>query len=173
LVLEIGKLNEIIVRRKLFVAIGGLIILAIFSPYMLANQGLNRTIIAASTWSIITIENNWMLVVPPLVALPVVAVILLPRILFVYTIWGFYTNRNQEGTFSWGIILILSQLLIPCVYYYFNPFYIEFPGENDPFISRPGPGVGELICIPIPILLCTGLILLGYWKPQLNTSNQM
>ena len=69
----------------------------------------------------------------------------------------------------WGVILILSQLLIPCIYYYFNPVDIEFPRKGGPLISPPGPGVGELICIPIPILLCTGLLLLGYWKPHLDS----
>ena len=168
-------MNDVRIRRRLFIIIAGFIWLALFAPYMLAIQGLNRIVLVASTWSMIVIEstdassNGWMLIIPPWSALPIVFVILIPRLLYVYTIWGYYTNRNQKGDFFWGVILILAQLLIPCIYYYFNPVDIEFLREDGPLILKPGPGVGELICIPIPILLCVGLLLLGYWKPHLDS----
>ena len=161
-------MNESIFRRKLFIVTISLILLAVFSPYMIAYQSVNRIIITASIWSIIVIENNWMLIIPPLIGLLIAFVILIPRLLYVYTLWGYYTKRNRKGDFFWAVIFILAQLLIPCIYYYFNPFYILFPIENGPIIIRPGATVGDLICIPIPILLCAGLILLGYWRPHLE-----
>ena len=161
-------MNELIFRRKLFLVTISLISLAVFSPYMIAYQSLNRIIITASMWSIIVIENSWMLIIPPLPGSLIAFVILIPRLLYVYTIWGYYTKRNRKGDFFWAVILIFAHLLIPCIYYYFNPFYIAFSIENGPIIIRPGATVGELICIPIPILLCGGLLLLGYWKPHLD-----
>lgn len=165
-------MNDFKNRNRFFILITSLTCLALFAPYILLIQGSNRILLAAVTWSLIVIESmnessiDCMLIVPPLSAFPIVFVLVLPRILFVYTIRGYFTKRNQEGNFFLGFMLILAQLLIPCVYYYFNPFYIEFPRENGPIIIRPGPSVGDLICIPIPILLCIGLLLLGYWKPE-------
>ena len=70
-------MNESIFRRKLFIVTISLILLAVFSPYMIAYQSVNRIIITASIWSIIVIENNWMLIIPPLIGLLIAFVILI------------------------------------------------------------------------------------------------
>ncbi len=153
-----------------------LILLALFAPYIVFYQELldsTRYLVAAVTWSFFNLSNaltqtgETVLVLPPLEASLLVFLFASPRLFFVLVINRFLRGKNQPGEFFLASVLIVFQLLAACVFYYFNPFYIELPAEpGGPLITIPAPPVGSLVCVPAPILLCVGLLVLGLWKTK-------
>jgi len=145
-----------------------LILLALFAPYMVFYQGWSdsvRYLVFAITWSFIDVSNVLNQSSGTALFLPhpiqFVFLIAFPRLFFVLVISRSLREKSQPGEFFLASALIVFQLLAPCVFYYFNPFYIELPGGGGPLISKPAPPVGSLICVPAPILLCVGLLVLG------------
>ncbi|MFX1561453.1 MAG: hypothetical protein ACFFBL_12760 [Promethearchaeota archaeon] len=153
-------------RITIFVATLVLLLLALFAPYMVAYQVWleSRYLVAAVTWLFIDLSGRTALILPYPDSILFVLLISSPRLFFVLTINRFLRKKSQPGEFFLATALVVFQLLAPCVFYYFNPFYIELPGG--PVIIRPAPPVGSLICIPAPILLCVGLLVLGSLKTK-------
>jgi hypothetical protein len=140
-------------------------LLALFAPYMVFYQGWSdsaRYLVTAVTWSFINQSGGTVLFLP----IQFVFLVAAPRLFFVLVINRSLREKSQPGEFFLASALIVFNLLIPCVYYYFNPFYIELPVVGGPLISRSAPPVGSLVCVPAPILLCIGLFVLGLWKTK-------
>ncbi|MFX1261870.1 MAG: hypothetical protein ACFFAZ_07285 [Promethearchaeota archaeon] len=154
-------------RTTIVAATIALMLLALFAPYIVAYQELSesvRYLVAAVSWSIIDLSGETALILPHPYSIPFIFLFASPRLLFVLAINRFMRKRNQPGEFLLASAILVFQLLAPCLFFYFNPFYIELPGG--PLVTRPAPPVGSLICIPAPILLCVGLMVLGLWKTQ-------
>jgi hypothetical protein len=152
-----------------------LTLLALFAPIMVFYQELldsARYLVAAVTWSFFNLSNvlnqssEAVLVLPPPEASLFVFLFSSPRLFFVLVINRSLRNKSQPGEFFLASALIVFQLLAPCVFYYFNPFWIELPRSGGPLIFRPAPPVGSLVCVPAPILLCVGLLVLGLWETK-------
>jgi hypothetical protein len=153
-----------------------LILLALFAPYIVFYQVWSdsaRYLITAITWSFIDVSNvlnqsggTALFLLHPF---QVVFLVAFPRLFFVLVINRSLREKSQPGEFFLASALIVFQLLAPCVFYYFNPFYIELPGSGGPLISTPAPPVGSLICIPAPILLCVGLLVFSLLKTKWTT----
>jgi hypothetical protein len=153
-----------------------LILLALFAPYIVFYQVWSdsaRYLITAITWSFIEVSDVFnqsggtaLFLLHPI---QLVFLVAFPRLFFVLVINRSLREKSQPGEFFLASALIVFQLLAPCVFYYFNPFYIELPGSGGPLISRPAPPVGSLICMPAPILLCVGLLVLGLLKTKWST----
>lgn len=154
-----------------------LILLALFAPYMVFYQELLesvRYLVSAVTWHFFNLSNTLnqsvetLLLLPPPEATLFVLLFASPRLFFVLVVNRSLRNKSQPGEFFLASALIVFQLLAPCVFYYFNPFHIELPrsGGPRPFISRPAPPIGSLVCVPAPILLCVGLLVLGLWETK-------
>lgn len=153
-------------RTTIVLATSTLMLLALFAPFMVSYQELldsARYLITAFTWSFIDQSGETALFLPPLNAVPIIFLVASPRLLFVFVINRTLREKSQPGEFFLASALIVFQLLTPCVFFYFNPFYIELPVGGGPMISRPAPPVGSLVCVPAPILLCVGLLVLGLW----------
>jgi len=160
-------------RTTIVVVTFALTLLALFAPYMVFYQGWSdsaRYLVTAVTWSFINLSNalnqsgGTALILPHLDSIQFVFLVASPRFFFVLVISRSLRGRSQPGEFFLASALIVFHLLAPCVFYYFNPFYIELPGG--PIISRPAPPVGSLVCVPAPILLCVGLLVLGLWETK-------
>jgi hypothetical protein len=153
-----------------------LILLALFAPYIVFYQVWSdsaRYLITAITWSFIEVSDVFnqsggtaLFLLHPF---QVVFLVAFPRLFFVLVINRSLREKSQPGEFFLASALIAFQLLAPCVFYYFNPFYIELPRSGGPTISTPAPPVGSLICIPAPILLSIGLLVLGLLKTKWTT----
>ena len=152
-----------------------LILLALFAPFMVFYQELldsARYLVAAVTWSFINLSNalnqsgGTVLVLHPPEASLYVFLFASPRLFFVLVINRTLREKNQPGEFFLASALIVFQLLAPCVFFYFNPFHIELPGGGGPIIFRRAPPVGSFVCVPAPILLCVGLLVLGLWNTK-------
>ena len=152
-----------------------LILLALFAPFMVFYQELLesvRYLVSAFTWSFFNLSNTLnqsvetLLVLHPPEATLFVFLFASPRLFFVLVVNRFLRNKSQPGEFFLASALIVFQLLAPCVFYYFNPFYIELPISGGPLISRSAPPIGSLVCVPAPILLCVGLLVLGLWETK-------
>ncbi|MHA1965031.1 MAG: hypothetical protein ACXACG_09525 [Candidatus Thorarchaeota archaeon] len=158
---KIGPSSE---RTTIVVATFTLVLLALFAPIMVAYQewiDSARYWVAAVTWSFINQSGRTALFLPPPEASLFVFLFASPRLFFVLVINRTLREKNQPGEFFLASALIVIQLLAPCVFYYFNPFHIELPGSGGPIIFRPAPPVGSLVCVPAPILLCVGLLVIG------------
>ncbi len=163
-------------RPSIVVITFTLILLALFAPYIVFYQEWSnsaRYLVTAVTWSFINLSNalnqsgETALLLPHLYAIPFVLLVASPRLFFVLVISRSLREKSQSGEFFLASALIVFQLLAPCVFYYFNPFYIELPGGGGgPLISIPAPPVGSLVCVPAPILLCVGLLVLGLWNTK-------
>ncbi len=147
-----------------------LILLALFAPNMVFYQELLesvRYLVSAVTWHFFNLSNTLnqsvetLLLLPPPEATLFVFLFASPRLFFVLVINRSLREKSQPGEFFLASALIVFQLLAPCVFFYFNPFYIELPRSGGPLISRPAPPVGSLVCVPAPILLCVGLLVLS------------
>jgi len=158
-------------RTTIVVVTFALILLALFAPYMVFYQGWSdsaRYLVTAVTWSFINLSNalnqsgGTSLFIPHLDSFQFVLLIASPRLLFVLVINRSLRKKCQPGEFFLACALIVFQSLAPCVFYYFNPFFIELP-RGGPIIFRPAPPVGSLVCVPAPILLCVGLLIIGLW----------
>ena len=129
-------------------------------------------LVAAVTWRFINLGNvlnppgGTVLFLPNLGAILIGILVASPRLIFVLVINRSLREKSQPGEFFLASALIVFQLLAPCVFYYFNPFYIELPGGGGPLIFRPAPPVGSFVCVPAPILLCVGLLVLGLWETK-------
>jgi hypothetical protein len=152
-----------------------LILLALFAPYMVFYQELLesvRYLVSAVTWHFFNLSNTLnqsvetLLLLPPPEATLFVFLFASPRLFFVLVINRSLREKSQPGEFFLASALIVFQLLAPCVFFYFNPFYIELPRSGGPLISRRAPPVGSLVCVPAPILLCVGLLVLGLWETK-------
>ena len=159
-------------RTSIIVVTFTLILLALFAPYMVLYQGWSdsaRYLVAAVTWSFIDLSNalnqsgGTALFLLHLDPIQFVFLLASPRLFFVLVISRSLREKSQPGEFFLASALIVFQLLAPCVFYYFNPFWIELPGSGGPIISRFAP---PLVCVPAPILLCVGLLVLGLWKTK-------
>ena len=155
-------------RTTIIVVTFALILLALFAPYMVFYQGWSdsaRYLVAAATWRFINLGQlgGTTLVLPHLGAIPILLLIAFPRFFFVLVINRSLREKSQLGEFFLASALLVFQLLAPCVFYYFNPFYIELPISGGPIIIRPALPVGSLVCVPVPILLLVGLLVLGSW----------
>ena len=148
-------------------------LLALFAPYIVSYQrwlGSNRYLITAVTWSFINLDNalnppGWaVLFLLHIETIPFLLLIASPRLFYVLVISRHLQGKSQPREFLLASALLVFQLLTLCVFYYFNPFYIELLGG--PVISRLAPPVGSLICLPVPILLCFGLLVMGYWRSK-------
>ncbi|MCK4566203.1 MAG: hypothetical protein KAU48_02730 [Candidatus Thorarchaeota archaeon] len=162
-------------RTTIVVVTFALILLALFAPYMVFYQGWSdsaRYLVIAVTWSFINLNNalnqsgGTALFIPHLVMIQFVLLVASPRLFFVLVINRSLREKCQPGEFFLASALIVFQLLAPCVFYYFNPFYIELPRNGGPIIFRPAPPVGSLVCVPAPILLCFGLLVFGLWETK-------
>ena len=143
-----------------------MILLALFAPYMVFYQGWSdsaRYLVTAVTWSFINLSNALNQSAGTVLFLPIQFVLLVaaPRLFFVLVINRSLREKSQPGEFFLASALIVFQLMVPCVYYYFHPFYIELPVGGGPLVSRPAPH--PLVCVPAPILFCVGLLVLGLW----------
>ena len=153
-----------------------LILLALFAPFMVFYQELLesvRYLVAAVTWHFFNLSNTLnqsvetLLLLPPPEAILSVFLFASPRLFFVLVVNRSLRNKSQPGEFFLASALVVFQLLAPCVFYYFNPFYIELPGGVGPIIIiGPAPPLGSLVCVPAPILLCVGLLVLGLWETE-------
>ena len=152
-----------------------LILLALFAPFMVFYQESLvsvRYLVFAFTWSFFNLNNTLnqsvetLLVLPPPEAILFVFLFASPRLFFVLVVNRSLRNKSQPGEFFLASALIVFQLLVSCIFYYFNPFYIELPRSGGPLISRPAPPIGSLVCVPAPILLCVGLLVLGLWETK-------
>ncbi len=161
-------------RTTIVVVTFTLILLALFAPYIVFYQVWSdsaRYLVTAVTWSFINLNNalnqsgGTSLFRPHLGSIHIIFLVASPRLFFVLVINRSLRNKSQPGEFFLASALIVFQLLAPCVFYYFNPFFIELPGGG-PIISRPAPPVGSLVCVPAPILLCVGLLVIGLWKTK-------
>lgn len=164
------KVNPSSERTTIVVVTFTLILLVLFAPYMVFYQGWSdsaRYLVTAVTWSFINLSNalnqsgGTTLFLPHLDPIPFVLLLASPRLFFVLVISRSLRGKSQPGEFFLASAFIIFQLLAPCVFYYFNPFYIELHGNGGPIIFRPAPPVGSLVCVPAPILLCVGLLVLG------------
>jgi hypothetical protein len=156
-------------RTTIFVVTVALILLALFAPYMVSYQDLSdsvRYLVTAVTWSFINQSGGTALFLPHPNSILFVFAVASPRLFFVLVINRYLREKSQPGEFFLAAALIVSQLLIPPVFYYFNPFYIELPRGGGPLIFRPPPPVGSLVCVPTPILFCVGLLVLGLWETK-------
>ncbi len=162
-------------RTSIIVVTFTLILLALFAPYMVFYQEWSdsaRYAVAAVTWSFIDLSNalnqsgGTSLFIPHLDPIQFVFLVASPRLFFVLVINRSLREKSQSGEFFLASALIVFQLLAPCVFYYFNPFWIELPGGGGPIIFRPAPPIGSFVCVPAPILLCVGLLVLGLWKTR-------
>ncbi len=146
-----------------------LILLALFAPYMVFYQRWSDSagyLVSAVTWSFINQSGGTALILPHLVSILFFFLVASPRLFFVLVISRSLREKSKPGEFFLASALIVFQLLVLWVYYYFNPFYIELLGGGGPLIFRPAPPVGSLVCVPAPILLCVGLFVLGLWKTK-------
>ncbi len=162
-------------RATIVVVTFTLILLALFAPFMVFYQELldsARYLIAAVTWHFFNLSNTLnqsvetLLLLPPPEAILSVFLFASPRLFFVLVVNRSLRNKSQPGEFFLASALIVFQLLAPCVFYYFNPFHIELPRSGGPLIIRPAPPIGSLVCVPAPILLCVGLLVLGLWETK-------
>ncbi len=162
-------------RTTIVVVTFALILLALFAPFMVFYQEWSdstRYLVTAVTWSFINLNDalnqsaGTTLFLPHLDPILFVFLLASPRLFFVLVINRFLRKKCQPGEFFLASVLIVFQLLAPCVFYYFNPFYIELSGTGGPIIFRPAPPVGSLVCVPAPILLCVGLLVIGLWKTK-------
>lgn len=163
-------------RPTILVLTFTLILLALFAPYMVFYQGWSdsvRYLVSAVTWHFFNLSNTLnqsvetLLLLPPPEATLFVFLFASPRLFFVLVINRSLREKTQPGEFFLASALIVFQLLAPCVFFYFNPFYIELPGVGGPIIViRPAPPAGSLVCVPAPILLCVGLLVLGSWETK-------
>lgn len=160
-------------RATIVVVTFALTLLALFAPYMISYQGLSdsaRYLVTAVTWSFINLSDTLnpsggtALILPHLDSIPFVFLGASLRLFYVLVISRSLRGKSQPGEFFLALALIVFHLLAPCFFYYFNPFYIELPGG--PIISRVAPPVGSLVCVPAPILLCFGLLVLGLWETK-------
>jgi len=159
-------------RTTIVVATLVLLLLALFAPYMVAYQdllGSTRYLVAAVTWSFINQSGETTMFLPHPGWILFVPVVGFPRLFFVFAINRSLTRKSQPGEFFLASALIVFQQLAMCVFFYFNPFYIELVEPGGPLIIRPAPPIGSTICIPAPILLCIGLVVLGWWETKLST----
>ena len=162
-------------RPSIVVITFTLILLALFAPYIVFYQEWSnsaRYLVTAVTWSFINLSNalnqsgETALLLPHLYAIQFVLLDASPRLFFVLVISRFLREKSQPGEFFLASALIVFQLLAPCVFFYFNPFHIELPGGGGPIIFRRAPPVGSFVCVPAPILLCVGLLVLGLWETK-------
>jgi hypothetical protein len=130
----------------------------------------SRYLVTAITWSFIEVNDvlnqsggTALFLLHPI---QVIFLVTFPRLFFVLVINRSLREKSQPGEFFLASALLVFQLLAPCVYNYFNPFYIGLPVDDRIFISRTAPPVGSLICVPAPILLCVGLVVFGRWKTK-------
>jgi hypothetical protein len=160
-------------RTTIGVVTFSLILLALYAPYMVSYQELSestRYLVTAITWSFIEVSDvlnqsggTALLLLHPIQAVVLVA---FPRLFFVLVINRSLRGKSKPGEFFLASALLVFQLVAPCVFYYFNPFYIELPTDGRLLILRRAPPVGSLICVPAPILLCVGLVILGLWEAK-------
>ncbi len=162
-------------RTTIVVVTFSLLLLALFAPYMVFYQEWSdsaRYLVTAFTWSFMNLSNalnqsgETALLLPHLYAIPFVLLVASPRLFFVLVINRSLREKSQPGEFFLASALIVFQLLAPCVFYYFNPFWIELPRGGGPMITILAPPVGSLVCVPAPILLCVGLLVLGLWETK-------
>ncbi len=155
-------------RTTIIVVTFTLILLALFAPFMVFYQEWSdsaRYLVTAVTWSFINLSDALNQSGGTVLFLPIQFVFLVasPRLFFVLVINRSLREKSQSGEFFLASALIVFQLLAPCVFYYFNPFWIELPRGGGPIISR---SVPPLVCVPAPILLCVGLLVLGLWETK-------
>jgi hypothetical protein len=159
-------------RTTIIVATLALILLVILAPFMVFYQDVSdstRYLVSAFTWSFINQSGETAFILPHHNAIPFSLLFASPHFFFVLVINRTLRDKSQSGEFFLASALVVLQLLAPCAFFYFNPFHIELPGVGGPIIFRPAPPVGSFICVPAPILLCVGLLVLGLWETKRTT----
>lgn len=159
-------------RTTIIVTTLALMLLVLFVPFMVFYQdesNSTRYLVSAFTWSFINQSGETAFILPHYAAILGSLLFASPHFFFVLVINRTLRDKSQSGEFFLASALVVFQLLALCVFYYFNPFYIELPRSGGPIILRPAPAVGSLVCVPAPILLIVGLLVLGLWETKRTT----